>query len=495
MFEKLFADCKRVIKISLTVFVALIVLVLFLSSPTELALSDTELELAIGERFQLTVERLDRDKLTWSSSDPAVARVNQRGDVVALFPGTAEIAVEAEGLTTVCTVVVPIPDVANLQMAEYLPMVIGDSKRIEPAVEPAEAKLHDDWQWTSNDFGVATIDSEGNVTAVGLGSTVITAQLGGTEATCLVTVHRPMYKESLQRTWLPFFDFKYPEIFLNTAGTLFAYRTDIGKGGIAVVADRSGNYHVLPDFYEYGPPTWQGDKLIYQVVKAGDGGWDELERVVYIYDPADQSSLEIDGIPETIPSSSLILRQNQVFALANDGIWSYDLPTETWAQITQLALEGTGPVWSPDGRFLAWWASEGLAVLDVDSGEKPLVAESGRGQIAWCWDNMRLAILSHQAEELQIFARTGEVQRVFPVHSNEINHWRHWLRNLSWVPGENKVSFQDSSTLFVIDVDYGRRWANTGAPPTHIWLADGRLAYSGPTERAVLLETFAVQWD
>lgn len=78
---------------------------------SSLTLSKSELEIAIGESEQLSVTILPNDavnkKVTWSSSNPAVATVDQSGNVVAASAGTCVItcsATDGSGVKATCNV-------------------------------------------------------------------------------------------------------------------------------------------------------------------------------------------------------------------------------------------------------------------------------------------------------------------------------------------------------------------------------------------------------
>lgn len=70
------------------------------------------------------------------------------------------------------------------------------SEKLTATVKPDNA-INKDVKWTSSDESIATVDNEGNVTAVNSGNTTITATVMGTElsATCNVTVIDPSKPE------------------------------------------------------------------------------------------------------------------------------------------------------------------------------------------------------------------------------------------------------------------------------------------------------------
>ena len=159
---------------------------------TGVTLTPDKATLNVGETQELTAvvapSNATNKTVTWASSDPAVATVKD-GVVTAVGKGTATITVTTEdgNHTAACTITVKLP-VSKVTLNETsTALVVGSTKQLIATVEPANA---DDSTvtWKSGDTNVATVDQNGNVTAVGVGSTTITATAGGKSATCTVIV-------------------------------------------------------------------------------------------------------------------------------------------------------------------------------------------------------------------------------------------------------------------------------------------------------------------
>lgn len=141
--------------------------------------------------------------VTWSSSDEAVATVDGQGMVTAVAPGTATITATLEnGQSAQCTVSCTWdPEAAAAEAAqaaadgEEAPAEqttvglsanditldsAGDSQQL--TVNGAEG----DVTWASEDTAVATVDDQGNVTAVAPGRTTVTATVGDQTFNCAV---------------------------------------------------------------------------------------------------------------------------------------------------------------------------------------------------------------------------------------------------------------------------------------------------------------------
>jgi endo-1,4-beta-xylanase len=151
-----------------------------------------------GDAVQLAVEILDAAErplvdrpVSWTSSDPGVASVDDTGRLTAVAPGTATIRAEAEGKTgTLAVTVVPVtihlvvvgPDTGSVEVgnAKELVVTVFDSRGsivIAPVVS-----------WSSSDESIATVSQWGVVTGVAPGTVTITATSGLVAGAARVTV-------------------------------------------------------------------------------------------------------------------------------------------------------------------------------------------------------------------------------------------------------------------------------------------------------------------
>ena len=166
---------------------------------TGVSLSQTEATLAVGETLTLTATMIPEyaanfgaSNVTWSSSDEAVATVNESGVVTAKGEGKATITVTtADGKNTAtCTVTVYIPVTGVTLSQTSASLQFGETLTLTATVAPDNA-ANKSVTWSSNNEDVATVDENGVVTAkTTAGTATITATTadGGKTATCTVTV-------------------------------------------------------------------------------------------------------------------------------------------------------------------------------------------------------------------------------------------------------------------------------------------------------------------
>ena len=162
---------------------------------TGVTLNKTALTLNIGasETLSATVAPADatNKKVTWKSSDAAVATVDTNGKVTAVKAGEATTTVTTEdgGKTATCKVTVKPNLVSEITLAA-LAIYVGESKAITATVKPDDA-TNKALTWTSSDETVATVDNTGKVTGKKIGTATITATArdgSGVSGSCTVTV-------------------------------------------------------------------------------------------------------------------------------------------------------------------------------------------------------------------------------------------------------------------------------------------------------------------
>jgi uncharacterized protein YjdB len=171
---------------------------------TGVELSLNVLSIVNGETQQLTatvkpVEALNK-KVTWSTSDAAVADVDADGNVEAISVGTAKITVTTDegNFTDECDVTVTSTGkilVDEIKITPNTASIVVD-KTVDLTVEVLPANATDkNVDWTTSNSAVATVDTYGKVTGVSGGNATITATAvdgSGVFASCAVTVTVPV---------------------------------------------------------------------------------------------------------------------------------------------------------------------------------------------------------------------------------------------------------------------------------------------------------------
>lgn len=170
-------------------------------SVTGVTLDQSALPISVGGSAELkanvTPENATNKTVTWSSDNTAVATVDASGKVTAVAPGTATITVTTAdgGKTANCTVTVtqPVNDVTLDKTT--MDLFVDNGGTLTAKIQPDNAS-NKTVDWTTSNAGVATVDANGKVTAVGAGKATITATAAdGSEkkAACEVTVTAKTY--------------------------------------------------------------------------------------------------------------------------------------------------------------------------------------------------------------------------------------------------------------------------------------------------------------
>lgn len=160
-----------------------------------ITLDQTTLEMTVGDYSRyvnatVSPYNASNRNITWSSSNEDVATVSKWGDVEAVGVGEAIITAAANdgsGVSATCNVTVK--KSISLDYSS-MTLYIGKSRKNYAYVNPSNEDGKD-VEWSSSDSSVATVDEDGNITAISEGKAVITATAingGGAFATCTVTV-------------------------------------------------------------------------------------------------------------------------------------------------------------------------------------------------------------------------------------------------------------------------------------------------------------------
>ena len=160
----------------------------------ELSLNNTDMTFfSPGEQFTLTVNGAPEGAdTTYSSADPSVAAVSDRGVITAMGSGTTTITVYVGGRDPLSCIVrcnldssteaadgsysISHSDVTMSLMGEYFKLRLLDSNG--DAVSGVS--------WSSGDTSVCTVDDSGVVTAAGKGTTTVSTTYGGATYQCIV---------------------------------------------------------------------------------------------------------------------------------------------------------------------------------------------------------------------------------------------------------------------------------------------------------------------
>lgn len=151
---------------------------------TSIALDKTEVTLRAAQTTSFTVTfnpvNATNKKVTWTSSDPDVATVSANGVVTAVKVGVATItATTANGMTATAKVTVEPTPASSITITKPGTTIlnVGESVTLSTVILP-ELTTDKTVVWTSSNVAIATVDSNGKVTAKKAGSVEITATCG-----------------------------------------------------------------------------------------------------------------------------------------------------------------------------------------------------------------------------------------------------------------------------------------------------------------------------
>ena len=151
----------------------------------------------VGTTLTLGVDLRDSDgdvvrdvRVTWSSEDATIASVSQTGVVTGVRIGTVLIAASARGKDAFARLTISPAPVASVRLSvANQALFVGDAVRItaEP-LDGAGNVLARPVTWLTSNEAVASVSSDGLVTAVAPGGAIITATSEGRSSVASITV-------------------------------------------------------------------------------------------------------------------------------------------------------------------------------------------------------------------------------------------------------------------------------------------------------------------
>ena len=199
-----------------------------------LVLSNTELTVNVGNASAVSCTVLPEDAtdktVNWSSSNNAVATVNNVGVITAVSAGTCTITATSGDVTATVTITVKKPVEQVVLNESDVTIKEKETFTFTCTVVPNDAS-EQRVTWTSSDRSVAIVNAKGTITGVKAGTCTITALVDGKSAVANITV-----KEKG-----PDFKKLYDEI-----GSDVKYGWEVGADGSYLMADT--NVYNLDDY-------------------------------------------------------------------------------------------------------------------------------------------------------------------------------------------------------------------------------------------------------
>lgn len=169
----------------------------------DVKLNDTD-EAAIEAKCE--PEDASNISFDFASSDEEVATVDKDGKVKVLKAGECDITTtlmqDGEKVAEKTTHVKAFYEVESITLdSNEGKLTVGNSHTIKATVAPEEVAAETTIEWSSSNEKVATVDSNGKVTAISSGNATITATAGEESANYEVTVEQPKKVTTSNKTY------------------------------------------------------------------------------------------------------------------------------------------------------------------------------------------------------------------------------------------------------------------------------------------------------
>lgn len=166
----------------------------------DLQVAETELGLKAGESKKLTItlanekkEPIEDAKLIFESADPAVATVDEQGNVTGVANGTTQIVIKAKPLAAQLQVTVKAGGPASLKAEKTaIDVKVGKTATVAVSAVDAEGKPMPGLAltWGTSSDKTATVSPTGQIKGIAKGAATITASAGDKSVSIKVTVKK-----------------------------------------------------------------------------------------------------------------------------------------------------------------------------------------------------------------------------------------------------------------------------------------------------------------
>ena len=162
---------------------------------TSLPLGEFEQLAATGNYSDGSSQNLTRSAI-WSSSVSASANVNAQGVVTGVSVGVAQISAVYQGLAGSASVTVGAPALVTITVSpNQSSLPVGEIRQLTATGNFSDGSIQNLTQsatWTSSGSAIASVNTQGVVTAIGTGAAQVSATSQGITGSASVTVAQPL---------------------------------------------------------------------------------------------------------------------------------------------------------------------------------------------------------------------------------------------------------------------------------------------------------------
>ena len=159
-----------------------------------ISIEPASLELTVGNTAVLELRAVPetymmKGEVIWSSSDPSVVTVDEKGIASGVKEGTASVTAAVDGKEARCDITV-VSEVTSFSIdPAQADMVVGDILQLKAVTVPDG--IDGEVLWSSSDESVAAVSAAGEVSAVSAGNVTVTASFKDLTAECEISVSDP----------------------------------------------------------------------------------------------------------------------------------------------------------------------------------------------------------------------------------------------------------------------------------------------------------------